>query len=188
MILIFPLLSGLKKKSGRNNNGKIILSYRGGGGKRLFKLLDYKRYFFFEEYFKVIKIFKDVVKNLYLAILVTKLGFFSYIVSPVLLFENQFVITSNFSLINIGNKLSLKNITAGQLVHHIELSLYKGGQLIRASGSFGQKIKQYSNFYSLIKLKSKELRLVYSSFFAVLGVIGNSGKQLEKKVKAGENR
>jgi large subunit ribosomal protein L2 len=165
------LTFGKKRCSGRNNRGIITLKGRGGGHKRKYRIVDFQR----KETTvgaKVVSIEYDPNRNARIAKLHDRNGTKRYIISPRSLKVGSTVYSGITSPIEIGNSMPLENIPLGSIVHNIELTLGKGGQIARAAGAYAQLIAKEGDFVTL-KLPSNEIRLVNKKCYATLGQVGN---------------
>jgi large subunit ribosomal protein L2 len=165
------LVFGKKRCGGRNNRGIITLRGRGGGHKRKYRIIDFKRRDSVVDA-KVASIEYDPNRNARIALLHYKNGSKKYILAPRSLKVGMQVSSGNDSPIEIGNSLSLSSIPLGSIVHNVELTLGKGGQIARAAGTYAQIIAKEGDFVTL-KLPSNEVRLVYKECYATLGQVGN---------------
>lgn len=162
----------LYRSKGRNNRGIITNRHRGGGHKRLYRLIDFKRKKI-GVIGKVKTIEYDPNRNSRIALVQYKDGKKSYILHPCGLKINQFVLTSPSASISIGNCLPLKFIPLGTEVHNIELKPGAGGQLVRSAGCVAQIIAKENNYVTL-RLPSGEVRLISQNCWATIGQVGNS--------------
>lgn len=176
----------LKKKSGRNNTGKITIRHRGGGSKRRLRTIDFKRN---KQDIpgKVVSIEYDPNRSSHIALILYKDGEYRYILAPEGLEVGAEVISAVKPEINPGNCLPLENIPVGTPIHNIELRPGKGGQIVRSAGSFATIQSKEEEFVALL-LPSKEVRLVKSGCFATIGQVGNSDHSNRKLGKAGKSR
>jgi large subunit ribosomal protein L2 len=165
------LTFGKKRCSGRNNRGVITLHGRGGGHKRKYRVIDFRR----KEtscLAKVVSIEYDPNRNARIARLHYSDGSKKYIISPRSLKVGTTICSGSDSPIEIGNAMPLEFIPLGSIVHNIELTLGKGGQIARAAGTYAQLIAKEGDFVTL-KLPSNEVRLVNKKCYATLGQVGN---------------
>ncbi len=181
-----PLTSGLNKTGGRNNFGRITSWHRGGGHKRLYRVIDFKRKKLDIEG-SVERIEYDPNRTAYIALIKYTDGEYSYIISPSKIKIGDKIISSNAADIKIGNAMQLKSIPVGSQIHNIEMKPGKGGQLARSAGAYAQ-LAGKDNGYAQIKLRSGELRMISLECFATIGVVSNSEHQNETLGKAGRNR
>jgi len=180
------LLRPLKKSGGRNNKGRITSRRRGGGHKRRYREVDFKRNKVGVPA-KVAAIEYDPNRGARLALLHYVDGEKRYIIAPAGLNVGDEVISSRNADIKPGNSLPLEAIPTGTQVHNIELKPRKGGQLARGAGTSAQLMAKEGK-YALLRLPSGELRKVLATCRATVGVVGNSEKQNIKLGKAGKSR
>lgn len=180
------LLVKNQRNKGRNNQGLITIRHRGGGHKRLYRLIDFKR-----NKKNVIGIVNsihyDPNRNVNIALIYYYDGEKRYILHPEKLKIGDTIITSTLAKIEIGNCLPLAQIPIGTNIHNIELLPKKGGQLVRSAGTSGRLVAKDKN-YAIIKLPSKELRLINENCWATIGRLDNSQIALTKSGKAGRTR
>ena len=180
------LVVTLKKNGGRNNQGKITLRHRGGGAKRKYRLIDFKRN-------KdgvigtVASIEYDPNRTANIALINYADGEKRYIIAPKGLKVGDKVESGVKTDIKVGNSLELGNIPEGTLVHNIELKAGKGGQIVRSAGSSAQILGNEGR-YTLIRLTSGEVRKVLSTCRATIGEVGNADHELVNIGKAGRKR
>jgi len=180
------LTKGLVKSGGRNNLGKMTVRHRGGGHKRLYRVIDFKRYK--QDCPGVIKrIEYDPNRSAYIALVQYNDGVHSYILAPAKMKVGDSVISSINADIKIGNSLPLRNIPIGTTVHNVEMKPGKGGQLARAAGTFVNLLGKDSG-YAQIKLSSGELRMVHLDCVATIGTLSNADRKNTIIGKAGRNR
>ncbi len=183
----YPSLTVKKKKrGGRNNNGRITVRHIGGGHKKNYRIIDFKR-----DKYDVVGVLErieyDPNRSSYIGLILYKDGERRYILHPKNLKVGD-VIQSGLNVnIHIGNCLPLSNIPIGTLVHNIELLPNKGGQIARSAGSYAQIIIR-DDFYVTLRLRSGELRKVNGLCKATIGEISNSEHMLCSLGKAGFSR
>jgi large subunit ribosomal protein L2 len=165
------LLAPLKKNAGRNSQGKITIRHRGGGSRRKYRLIDFKRN---KDGIpaKVAGIEYDPNRSANIALLVYADGEKRYILSPLGLKVGDVVESGEKSDIKVGNALKLKDIPVGTVVHNIELKAGKGGQMVRSAG-VGAQLMAKEGKYALLRLPSGEMRNVHSECRATVGQVGN---------------
>ncbi|WP_141503806.1 50S ribosomal protein L2 [Paenibacillus luteus] len=180
------LLAPLFKKAGRNNQGKITVRHHGGGHKRKYRIVDFKRT---KDGIvgNVATIEYDPNRSSNIALLHYADGEKAYIIAPKGLKVGDKVTSGVGSDIKIGNALPLVNIPVGTIIHNIELKPGKGGQLVRAAGTSAQLLGKEENYVS-IRLTSGEVRRILNTCRATIGSVGNEDHELVKIGKAGRNR
>jgi len=181
-----PLLSPLSKKAGRNVYGRITLRRRGGGHKRQYRIVDFKR----DKTgipSKVISIEYDPNRSARIALLQFVDGEKRYILAPQGLKVNDEVLAGPEADIKPGNALPLKNIPLGTLIHNVELRVGKGGQMIRSAGTYAQ-IMAKEGKYAQIRMPSGEVRMVLQECMATVGQLGNADHENISIGKAGRSR
>tara|TARA_Y100001970_G_scaffold125795_1_gene155596 strand:+ start:1072 stop:1899 length:828 start_codon:yes stop_codon:yes gene_type:complete len=180
------LLQPLKKHSGRNNKGRITVRHRGGGHKRKYRIIDFKRSKLGVEGI-VDSIQYDPNRSSNLALIKYKDGDWSYILSPEGLKVGDIVTSNEKTDINIGNCMPLKNIPSGTEVHNIELNAGQGAKLVRSAGNSAQVLATEGE-HTLIRLPSGEMRRIHKECKATIGSLGNQDHKNIKLGKAGKNR
>jgi large subunit ribosomal protein L2 len=180
------LTVGLRKTGGRNNMGRVTARHRGGGNKRLYRIIDFKRNKDGVAA-KVVAIEYDPNRSARIALLEYEDGERRYILAPVGLEVGATVMSGADADILPGNALPLQNIPVGTLVHNIELNPGKGGQLVRSAGAAAQILAKEGN-YATLRMPSGEMRLVHLSCRATVGQVGNLDHENEVWGKAGKSR
>lgn len=180
------LLAPLPKTGGRNNQGRITTRFRGGGHKRQYRLIDFKRNKM-DIPAKVFSIEYDPNRGARIALLHYVDGEKRYILAPQNLKVGDQVISSESADIKPGNAMSLKVVPLGSLVHNVEMKPGKGGQLARGAGNYAQVMAKEGS-YTLLKLPSGEMRLVLSTCKATIGQLSNSDHNSISLGKAGRTR
>ena len=180
------LLSPLKKKGARNNRGRITVRHRGGGHKRSYRLIDFKRQKT-DIPATVSAIEYDPNRSCRIALITYKDGTRSYILAPVDLSVGQEVVSSDTADIKPGNSLPLIKIPTGTEIHNIELRPGKGGQLVRSAG-VGAVLAAKDEQYCQVKMPSGELRRIFSLCRASVGKLGNADNENIRWGKAGRIR
>jgi large subunit ribosomal protein L2 len=171
---------------GRNNRGVITCRHRGGGHKRLYRLVDFRR----DKYnipAKVAAIEYDPNRNARLALLFYQDGEKKYILAPAGISVGSIVVSGENASFEVGNALPLIRIPLGTEVHNIELVPGKGGQIVRAAGGAAQVVAKEGDYVTL-RLPSKEVRMVRKECYATIGKVGNSEARNLKLGKAGRTR
>ena len=174
------------RKKGRNNRGVITIRHRGGGHKRKYRIIDFKR----EKYnveATVLSIEYDPNRNSRIALVCYKDGEKKYILHPNRLKVGDIICSGRSIPLNIGNSLPLDEIPLGTSIHNIELIANNGGQIVRAAGT-SAKILARENDYVTLKLPSKEIRLIHKDCYATIGEISNNDAFLIQSGKAGRTR
>ena len=180
------LTEGLSKKGGRNNQGRITVRHQGGGAKRLYRKVDFKRSRW-DIPAVVERLEYDPNRTAFIALIKYQDGELSYIIAPQRLEVGDTVITSATADIKPGNTLPLKSIPVGTIIHNIELKPQKGAQMVRSAGTYAQLVGRESG-YAQIKLASGELRKVQDTCLATIGAVSNPDKMNEVSSKAGRTR
>lgn len=180
------LLAKLTNKGGRNNSGKMTVRHQGGGHKRRYRIIDFKR---IKDNIpaKVATIEYDPNRSANIALLNYADGEKKYIIAPHGLTVGTVVVSGTESDIKIGNALPLGRIPLGTVVHNVELKIGKGAQLVRSAGSSAQLIAKEGN-YALLRLPSGELRQVHVNCRATIGVVSNPDHENITIGKAGRSR
>ena len=180
------LVKGLSKSGGRNNKGRITVWWKGGGHKRNYRLIDFKRQKD-DIAAEVIRIEYDPNRTCFIALIKYEDGTQSYILAPQKVQVSDKIISGESVDIKPGNCLPLKNIPTGTFLHNVELKPLKGGQLARSAGASVQLVGK-DNTYAMLKLTSGEQRLVSLNCRASIGVISNPDHQNCNSGKAGRSR
>ena len=180
------LLLPLKKRAGRNSQGRITVRHRGGGAKRKLRIIDFKR----DKVGvpgRVAAIEYDPNRSARIALIYYADGEKRYILAPVGLNVSDIIKSGSDAEVKPGNTLSLKLIPSGTLIHNIELQKGRGGQLVRSAGVAAQIVAKEGE-YALIRLPSGEARRIHSDCLATIGQVGNVEHQGIKFGKAGRKR
>jgi len=180
------LLDSFNKEGGRNNNGRITTRHQGGGHKRLYRIIDFKRNKD-EIVAKVATIEYDPNRSANIALLHYADGEKRYILAPKGLTVGMQVVSGVKADIKVGNAMELGSMPDGTVVHNVELKPGKGGQMARSAGVSAQILGQEGR-YSIIRLGSGEVRKVLSNCRATIGVVGNEDHNLVNVGKAGRTR
>ena len=181
-----PLTSTVKKTGGRNSQGRVTSFQRGGGNKRLYRIIDFKRNKT-DVPGKVVSIEYDPNRSSRIALVSYADGEKRYILAPEGIAVGSTVMSGPNVEVTIGNALPLRNIPVGTVVHNIEFKPGGGGKMVRAAGASAQ-IAAKDGDYAQIKLTSGEIRLVHLDCMATVGRIGNSEHELISYGKAGRKR
>lgn len=180
------LTEGLTKSGGRNNHGRMTMRHRGGGHKRRYRLIDWKRNKYDVEG-TIERIEYDPNRTAYIALVKYKDGDKRYILAPQRLAVGDKVIAGEKTDVKPGNAMKLKNMPVGTIIHNIEMKPGKGAQMIRAAGAFGQLVGRDQG-YAQVKLTSGELRMVLGDCMATVGAVSNPDHMNTNMGKAGRNR
>jgi large subunit ribosomal protein L2 len=180
------LIRSLKRNAGRNTDGKITRRHSGGGHKRLYRMIDFKR-LKDDVPAKVVAIEYDPNRSARIALLKYRDGGKSYVIAPLKLKVGDILMSGEKVDIKVGNALPLKNIPVGTIIHNIELKQGKGAELVRSAGGYAQLLAKEGR-YANIKLPSGEVRLVDLNCRACIGQIGNTTHEIIQLGKAGRKR
>lgn len=180
------LLAPLTKKAGRNNYGRLSVRHQGGGHKRQYRLIDFKRN---KDNVpaKVAAIEYDPNRSANIALLHYLDGHKAYILAPNGLKVGQVIVSGPDSDIKVGNALPIKNIPVGTLLHNVELKPGKGAQLVRSAGGSCQLMAKEGS-YATLRLPSSEMRMVHIDCRATIGQVGNTDHENLTIGKAGRSR
>jgi large subunit ribosomal protein L2 len=180
------LVNGKRRTGGRNNTGKMTMRYIGGGHKKCFRCIDFKRNK--EGIPATVKSIEyDPNRTSRIALLYYADGAKGYVLAPNGLEVGQIVISGNEVSPEVGNTLPMINIPVGTIIHNIELRPGQGAKMVRSAGTFAQLISK-EGAYAIIKMPSGETRKILAVCKATVGSIGNSDHALEKSGKAGRSR
>ena len=180
------LTSSLNKKAGRNTAGRITRRHSGGGHKRLYRIIDFKRT---KDGIpaKVTHIEYDPNRSARIALLSYSDGEKKYILAPLKLKVGDKVMSGEKADIKVGNSLPIANIPVGTIIHNIELKEGRGAELVRSAGGFAQLLAKEGT-YANVKLPSGEVRLVRMTCRATIGQLGNTSHEIINLGKAGRKR
>lgn len=176
----------LKKHAGRNNQGRITVRHRGGGHKRLYRIIDWKRNKIGMKA-QVIAIEYDPNRSARIALVQYEDGEKRYILAPLGLKVGQTVSSGPEAELSPGNALPLKDIPVGSQIHNIELKPGRGGQLVRSAGNAAQLLAKEGD-YAHVRLPSGEVRLIRTACMATIGQVGNPEHATIRLGKAGRSR
>ena len=180
------LTEGLTKKGGRNNNGRITARRIGGGHKRRYRMVDFKRRKW-DVAGKIERLEYDPNRSAFIALITYEDGEQAYILAPQRVGVGDQVIASDRADVRPGNAMPLKNMPVGTIIHNVELKPGRGGQLARAGGSYAQLVGRETGF-ALLRLGSGEMRLVQGDCMATVGAVSNPDQKNIKLAKAGRKR
>lgn len=180
------LTTVIKKQSGRNNLGRVTVRHQGGGHKRLYRVIDFKREK--ENVPAVVKSIEyDPNRSARIALVSYLDGEYRYIIAPIGLKTGDKILNSEVADIKPGNSLKLKDIPVGTVIHNVEMRPGKGGQLARSAGTYSQLLSKEGD-YCHVRLPSGEVRLVLSECRATIGQVSNPEHENMKIGKAGRAR
>lgn len=180
------LTEGLKKTGGRNNTGRITAFTRGGGHKRRYRLVDFKRRKY-DVVGTVERLEYDPNRSAFIALISYADGEKAYILAPQRLKAGDTVVAGEKTDVKPGNAMPLRNIPVGTIVHNVEMKIGRGGQLARAAGSYAQLVGRDQG-YAQLRLASGELRMVRGECMASIGAVSNPDQQNVNYGKAGRMR
>ncbi|MCB0539239.1 MAG: 50S ribosomal protein L2 [Bacteroidetes bacterium] len=180
------LVTTLKKTGGRNSNGRITTRYRGGGSKRKYRIIDFKRD---KQDVKaeVLSIEYDPNRTARIALLQYEDGEKRYIIAPNGLSVGSKVVAGKTAKPEVGNAMFLSDIPLGSVIHNIEMQPGRGAQIARSAGSYAQ-LNSRDGKYAIIKLPSGETRMILQTCLAVIGSVSNADHNLTRYGKAGRKR
>jgi large subunit ribosomal protein L2 len=180
------LTEGLRSQGGRNATGRVTVRFRGGGHKRRYRLIDFKRSKF-DVPATVERLEYDPNRSAFIALVRYDDGQLSYILAPQRLAAGDQIVAGLKADIKPGNALPLKNIPVGTIVHNVEMKAGKGGQMARSAGTYVQLVGKDQG-YAQIRLSSGELRMVRGECMATIGAVSNPDQQNVNLGKAGRSR
>jgi large subunit ribosomal protein L2 len=180
------LTHGLTKSGGRNNHGRITMRWRGGGHKRLYRIIDFKRRKF-DMVGTVERIEYDPNRTGFIALIKYEDGDIAYILAPQRLRPGDKVVSGQRVDVKPGNAMPLSSIPVGTIVHNVEMKPGRGGQLARSAGTYVQLVGRDQG-YAQLKLASGELRMVHGDCMATFGAVSNPDQANIVIGKAGRNR
>ncbi len=180
------LLEPIKRTGGRNNNGRITCRHRGGGHKRRYRRIDFKRNKIGVPA-RVATIEYDPNRSARIALLAYADGEKRYIIWPKGLKVNDTVVSGEEATFSVGNTMPLHRIPLGTVVHNVEMQIGKGGQIVRSAGSFAQVLAKEGEYVTL-RLPSGEVRMVHKNCSATIGEVGNAEHENIVIGKAGKSR
>ena len=180
------LTEGLNKSGGRNNHGRLTVRSRGGGHKRSYRMIDFKRRKF-DVWATVERLEYDPNRSAFIALLKYEDGELAYIIAPQRLGVGDKVIASSAADIKPGNAMPLSSIPVGTIVHNVEMKPEKGGQIARAAGTYAQIVGRDQG-YTLVRLNSGEQRRILGTCLATIGAVSNPDNSNTNLGKAGRMR
>ncbi|MGC6471656.1 MAG: 50S ribosomal protein L2 [Parvibaculales bacterium] len=180
------LTEGLTKSGGRNNAGRITARRRGGGHKRTYRIVDFKRNKF-DVAATVERLEYDPNRTAFIALIKYDDGDLAYILAPQRLAPGDKVIAGDKVDVKPGNAMPLRSVPIGTIIHNLEMKPGKGGQIARSAGSFAQLVGR-DGAYAIIRLGSGEQRLIHGDCMASVGAVSNPDQSNIKLAKAGRKR
>jgi large subunit ribosomal protein L2 len=180
------LVEGLTKSGGRGGGGRIAVRFRGGGHKKLYRVIDFKRRKF-DVVGTVQRIEYDPNRTAFIALVQYADGELAYILAPQRLKAGDEVVASEKADVKPGNAMPLRGMPIGTIIHNVELKPLKGGQIARSAGAYAQLVGRDSG-YAQIRLNSGELRMVMDTCMATVGAVSNQDHMNEVLGKAGRAR
>ncbi len=180
------LTEGLTKKGGRNNFGHITTRHRGGGHKRRYRIIDFKRRKWDVEG-TIARLEYDPNRTCHIALIEYADGEKAYILAPQRVQVGDKIVAGEKTDVKPGNAMPLRSMPVGTIIHNIEMKMGKGGQIARSAGAYAQLVGRDQG-YAQIKLSSGELRTVRGECIATVGAVSNPEHLNENKGKAGRNR
>jgi large subunit ribosomal protein L2 len=184
------LYSGKRRIDGRNK-GLIAIRARGGALKRKYRYIEHYKQKWMDKWLFVMRIEYDPNRSAHIALCsILKEGIYFYVISVAKLEVGSLIITSNIKvgIMQVGHTTKIKNIPEGVLINNIELIENSGSKISRAAGTSSIIVKQYNNKYSLVKLSSKECRLISKDCYATIGTVSNIENKMKKRIKASSSR
>ncbi len=180
------LTEGLTKSGGRNNHGRITARRRGGGHKRTYRIIDFKRTK--RDIPAVVERLEyDPNRTAFIALIKYEDGEQAYIIAPQRLAEGDTVISADRADVKPGNAMPMKNIPVGTIIHNVELKPGKGAQIARSAGTYVQLVGRDGGF-AIVRLSSGEQRLIRGECMASIGAVSNPDQSNITLAKAGRNR
>jgi large subunit ribosomal protein L2 len=180
------LTEGKHSKGGRNNQGRITMRHRGGGHKRSYRIIDFKRRKWDMEA-TILRLEYDPNRSAFIALIEYADGEKTYILAPQRVSEGDKVIAGEKVDVKPGNAMPLYSVPVGSIVHNVEMKPGKGGQIARAAGGYVQ-VTGRDRGYVLLRLASGEQRYIRSDCMATIGAVSNPDNQNQKLAKAGRSR
>jgi len=182
------LTENIQKRSGRNNQGKITTRHRGGGHKKLYRIVDFRRIEKCNIEAKVTSVEYDPYRTAYIMLVVYNDGEKRYHIAPQGIAVGNKILLAEKTKLKPGNRMLIKNFPVGFTVYNIEISVGKGGQIIRSAGSSAKIMSQENPKYTQVQLPSGEVRLINKKCYATYGIISNADHSKVVIGKAGRSR
>ena len=183
---IKSLVEGLTKSGGRGGGGRIAVRFRGGGAKRLYRKVDFKRRKF-DVPATVQRLEYDPNRTAFIALIKYEDGELAYILAPQRLKAGDVVVAAEKADVKPGNAMPLRGMPIGTIIHNVELKPLKGGQIARSAGAYAQLVGRDAG-YAQIRLNSGELRMVQDTCMATVGAVSNQDHMNQVLGKAGRKR
>ncbi|MEA2755308.1 MAG: large subunit ribosomal protein [Aliidongia sp.] len=183
---IKALTEGLRRHGGRNNTGRTTMFHRGGGHKRRYRIVDFKRRKY-DMSATVERLEYDPNRTAFIALIKYQDGELAYILAPQRLKVGDSVVAGDKVDVKPGNAMPMKNMPVGTIIHNVEMKPGKGGQMARSAGTYAQLVGRDAG-YALLKLASGEVRKVRSECMATIGAVSNPDQQNIVIAKAGRAR
>lgn len=180
------LTEGLSSKGGRNNTGRITVRHQGGGHKRTYRLIDFKRRKW-DVAAKIERLEYDPNRTAFIALVTYEDGEQAYILAPQRVKVGDVVIAGEVTDIKPGNAMLLKSVPVGTIIHNVEMKPEKGGQIARSAGSYAQIVGR-DGPYAIVRLNSGEQRLIHGNCMATVGAVSNPDNSNTNMGKAGRSR
>ncbi|GGE51377.1 50S ribosomal protein L2 [Marinicauda pacifica] len=180
------LVEGLRKNGGRNNTGRVTARRRGGGAKRLYRVIDFKRTKW-DVPATVERLEYDPNRSAFIALIKYEDGEIAYILAPQRLGVGDTVLAGQRVDVKPGNCMPLRSMPVGTIVHNVEMKPLKGGQIARSAGAYAQLVGRDAG-YAQVRLMSGELRMVHQDCVATVGAVSNPDHMNQNLGKAGRNR
>lgn len=181
------LTEGLSSAGGRNNLGRVTVRFRGGGHKRTYRIVDFKRRGHLGKAAVVERLEYDPNRTAFLALIKYEDGTLAYILAPQRLAVGDTVVANDTADVKPGNAMALSNIPVGTIVHNVELKIGKGGAIARSAGTYAQIVGRDQG-YVILRLNSGEQRLVHGQCFGTVGAVSNPDHMNVSIGKAGRSR
>ena len=181
------LTEGLTSKGGRNNTGRITVRRRGGGVKRTYRIIDFKRRTKMDVPGTVERLEYDPNRTAFIALITYQDGDQAYILAPQRLSVGDTVVAGDKVDVKPGNAMPLASMPVGTIIHNVELKIGKGGQIARSAGAYAQLVGR-DGAYAIVRLQSGEQRLIHGNCFASVGAVSNPDHMNTNLGKAGRSR
>ena len=184
---IKSLTIGKKRLSGRNSAGQLVITGRGGGAKRIYRIIDFSQITHIDQKATVLAIQYDPNRSAFIALIQYEDGKKSYILAPDGLVKGDEIVCSEKTLVKVGNRMMIKNIPSSTSIFNIEVTPGKGGQVCRSAGN-SATLLGVDGKYAQIKMPSGEVRKILATNFASIGVVSNTDHSNVRIAKAGRFR